>query len=135
MSLIWPCSKRSICLAYAVQSIETTNEFCKSKNLASIFFNINKQWYHCRGWQMKGSLEINIFFQILLDNTFLIWLFMIKCMIKIITKVLGSAWNFNHSFLLIKEFIFLKWGMAKCVEKLNKLTNTVRTRGYFCRMI
>ena len=26
----------------------------------------NKQWYHCRGWQMKGYLGINIyFFQIL----------------------------------------------------------------------
>ena len=34
----------------------------------------NKQWKHCWGWQMKGSLEINIsfvYFQILLDDPFL----------------------------------------------------------------
>ena len=33
----------------------------------------NKQLYHCREWQMKGSLGINIshvFFQILLDYPF-----------------------------------------------------------------
>ena len=29
----------------------------------------------------------------------------------------------------------LKWGIAKCVEKLNRLTTTIRTREYFCRMI
>ena len=36
------------------------------------FFKTNKQLYHCRGWQLKGSLGINIyFFQILLDDPFL----------------------------------------------------------------
>ena len=30
----------------------------------------NKQWYHCRGWQMKGSLGISFFCQILLDDPF-----------------------------------------------------------------
>ena len=39
----------------------------------------NKQWFHRRGWQMKGSLGISIFFsfQIQLDDPFLKWLFMI----------------------------------------------------------
>ena len=36
-----------------------------------LIFNIyyNKQWYHCRGWQMKGSLWMNIFLVFFSETT------------------------------------------------------------------
>ena len=36
---------------------------------------------------------------------------------------------------MVKDFYFLKWGMGNCVEKLNRLTTTVRDQKYFDTMI
>ena len=39
--------------------------------------NVNKQWYHCRGWHMKGSLGIDIFFCFFPENTWLSFSYMV----------------------------------------------------------
>ena len=42
----------------------------------------------------------------------------------------------NKDFQIMKVLVyFMKWGMAKCVEKLNRLITTIRNREYFCRML
>ena len=72
---------------------------------------------------MKGFLGINIyFFQILLDDIFLIWLFMIYCVIHIFNRLMKVLF-FEGPICVI-----FKWGMGNCVEKHNRLDPTVRTR-------
>ena len=52
-----------------------------------------------------------------------------------VTRIDGSCSVGRISCSLDIKINFLKWGMAECVEKLNRLTTTIRTQDYFCRMI
>ena len=50
-------------------------------------------------------------------------------------KGLFREFCFFLVFFFSDPTIFLKWGIANCVEKLNRLTTTVRNQNYFNTMI
>ena len=109
----------------------------------------NKQWYHFRELQWKGYFWINIcivfFFQILHDYPPLLYVFTAIFNLKdlileylIVICMIQCKWLLSLRFCkyllllqLIKDFYFLKQGMAKCVEKINRLTSTIKAQKYY----
>ena len=83
-----------------------------------------------------------VFFQILLDDPF--WRFILIYKMHYFIYGVCYSWFNEGPFIFEKlkspllktfTFYFLKWGMGNCVEKLNRLTTTVRDQKYFDTMI